>query len=182
MLNKALRAGEMAMVYLAIHKAVHTQNDLTQFALRAGVSRTNLYRAFGSDRRYHSKRGPRLDTAMKVLRALSLRFVVQVARQNLNSCTRETSDRLTRAFKAGETSRITGVLYDTLRVQENVSELAKKTSVGRSALYHAFQDTRRPRLSTVLSFLNVLGLRLEVKPLPVKRFPFGGKPERPVTS
>jgi DNA-binding phage protein len=53
------------------------------------------------------------------------------------------------------------ILYafsDVLRAQENVLEFAEKTVSARPSLYRAFAPPRVPRLSTIVSFLDALGL------------------------
>jgi probable addiction module antidote protein len=72
---------------------------------------------------------------------------------------------LTRAFDTSQIAAIVAAFSDVLRAQENVAELAEKTARERSSLYRAFTPPRVPRLSTVVSFLDALGLRLAVKPL-----------------
>jgi probable addiction module antidote protein len=178
-LNAALRTADAARISAAIDTAIHAQKNITEFALKAGLGRVTLYRVFRSKRR-----GPTLDIVIRVLRVLGFQFVVEFVRQpkisprrsgplrksnvhlELGSNSKRASEYLTRAFKTNKIVPIVAAFSGVLRAQENVVELADRTIRSRTSLYHAFTAPRIPTLGTVLSFLEALGLRLAVKPLP----------------
>ena len=177
-LNAALRTADTRTICAAIGTAVRTSSTVSRLADDVGVNRTTLYRSFRSERG-----GPGLDLTIKILSALGIRFAVEFVRQpkisprrfgplrksdvhlELGSNSRMVARYLTRAFDTSEITAIVAAFSDVLRAQENVVELAEKTAILRSSLYRAFTPPGVPRLSTVVSFLNALGLRLAVKAL-----------------
>jgi probable addiction module antidote protein len=178
-LNAALRTADVRAICAAISEAIRKSSNVSRLADDAGVDRTRLYRSFRS-----GQIGPGLDLTIKILNALGIRFVVEFVRQpktsprrfgpsrksdvhpELGSNSRMVAQYLTRAFDTSEIAAIVAAFSDVLRAQENVMELAERTVRSRSSLYRAFTPPRVPSLSTVVSFLNALGLRLVVKPLP----------------
>ena len=177
-LNAALRTADTRTICAAIGTAVRKSSNVSRLADDVGVNRTTLYRSFRSERG-----GPGLDLTIKILSALGIRFAVEFVRQpkisprrfgplrksdvhlELGSNSRMVARYLTRAFDTSQIAAIVTAFSDVLRAQENVVELADKTVRTRSSLYRAFMPPRVPRLSTVVSFLDALGLRLAVKPL-----------------
>jgi probable addiction module antidote protein len=175
-LNTALRTADVHAICAAIDAAIHKSPNVSSLAEEAGLDRANLYRTFRI-----GQRGPRLDLTIKILSALGFRLVVEFVRQpkispsqfgrsgksdahlELRSNSRLVAQYLTRAFDTSQTAEIVAAFSDVLRAQENVAGLAEKTVVTRPSLYRAFTPPRVPRLSTVVSFLNALGLRLAVK-------------------
>jgi probable addiction module antidote protein len=178
LLNAALRTADTRTICAAIGTAVRKSANVSRLADDVGVNRTTLYRSVRSERG-----GPGLDLTIKILSALGIRLVVAFVRQpkisprqfgrsrksdfhlELGSNSRMVAQYLTRAFDASEIAAIVAAFSDVLRAQGNVMELANKTVRTRSSLYRTFTPPRVPRLSTVVSFLNALGLRLAVKPL-----------------
>jgi probable addiction module antidote protein len=131
---------------------IFATDNVNAFARKAGVDRTALYRGF--------KRKPRLDLVSKVLRGADFRLVVvdhpkRGSKSNL-------SKHFTRAFGTEKITLITKALCETFHAQENVAMFAKEANLRRETLYRAFTATHVPTLSTVLSFLKALGLRLAV--------------------
>jgi probable addiction module antidote protein len=175
-LNAALRTADILPICAVIYTALRKSSDVSSLAKDAGVGRTALYRSFRSKRK-----GPGLDLTIKILSALGIRFVVEFVRQpkinsrrsgpprksdvhlELGSNSRMAAQYLTRAFDTFEIAAIVAAFSDVLRAQGNVVELAGKTVRDRSSLYRAFTPPRIPKLSTVVSFLDALGLRLAVK-------------------
>jgi probable addiction module antidote protein len=174
-LNAALKTADAHRICSAIDAAIHTKNNLSQLAQKAGLDRVSLYRAF------LTTKGPTLDFVVRALDALDFQFVVQVERELpetpanrhplLKSVFRpelrsnsNAAEYLTRAFETCEIKLIVEAFSDTLRAQENVTQLAKRTSRGRTSLYRAFTAPHVPRFSTILVFLDALGLRLAIRP------------------
>ena len=178
-LNAALRTADVRTICAAIGTAVRKSSNVSRLADNAGINRTALYHSFRS-----GQIGPKLDRAINILGAIGVQFVVEFVRQpkisprrfgpspksdvhlELGSNSRIVAQYLTRAFETSEIVAIVAAFSDVLRAQENVMEFAEKTVRTRPSLYRAFTPTRVPSLSTVVSFLNALGLRLAVKPLP----------------
>jgi probable addiction module antidote protein len=178
-LNAALRTADIRTICAAIDTALRKSSNVSRLANDAGVDRTALYRSFRS-----GQKGPRLDFAIDILGAMGVRFVVEFMRQpksrpnpmarsrgpnihiEFRSNSRLIAAYLTRAFETSEIISIVKAFSDVLRAQENVVELADKTVRARQSLYRAFTPPRIPKLSTVVSFLDALGLRFAVKPLP----------------
>jgi probable addiction module antidote protein len=48
---------------------------------------------------------------------------------------------------------------------KGMSEIARKTGLGRESLYKAVDGTRSPKIDTVNKILNACGLALDVKPV-----------------
>jgi DNA-binding phage protein len=136
-----------------------------------------LYRGF------RLERGLALGNMVKVLRVLGFRLIVEVrpevsngeraiesvAEGNPRKNQFATARRFTAAFKKGEMDALVSVFRETLLSQENVAEFASKTIRSRESLYRAFTKNPMPRFSTLLSFLNALGLRFAVRRLPRPR-------------
>lgn len=55
------------------------------------------------------------------------------------------------------------IAVSTLPVQKTMTEIAKKTGLGRQALYNALSDTGNPTLETLTAVLDALGLELTVQ-------------------
>jgi probable addiction module antidote protein len=67
------------------------------------------------------------------------------------------------AFEDGHPLVIAAALGDVARAQ-GMSDIARKTGLGRESLYKALAPDGNPQLSTVLSVLRALGLALRVVP------------------
>jgi probable addiction module antidote protein len=173
-LNEALKTADAHLICSAIDAAIRAQNNVSQLAQKAGLNRVSLYRAF------RTMRGPTLDFVIRTFDALGFQLVVQVGRPvpetspNRHTLWKSLShpelrsnstaaEYLTRAFETSEMDLIVKAFSDTLRAQENVTHLAAGTSMGRTILYRAFTAPHVPRFSTVLIFLDALGLRLAIK-------------------
>jgi DNA-binding phage protein len=148
-LNAAFKTGDRATICSAINALILATGNVSAFALKAGADRSMLYRAF--------KRNPRLDLVLRVLSAADFRFVV-VDHPRIGTKPSLISKRLNRAFDTEEITQIVSAFSQTLR-EQNVSLLAEKANMNRVGLYKCFSIPRVPRLGTVLSFLNALGLR-----------------------
>jgi probable addiction module antidote protein len=174
-LNAAFKTADTHQICAAIDAAIHTQNNISQLARKADLDRVTLYRAF------RRTEGPTLHTVIGALDALGFQFVVQFERQSLEtppnpyarwksrshpelrSNSKLAAKYLTRAFETSEINLIVEAFADTLRAQENVTQLAGKTIMSRTSLYRAFTAPHVPMFSTVVIFLDVLGLRLAIK-------------------
>ena len=180
MINAAFETNDLQLICRAVNIAITRSGGVTEIARDAELDRVTLYRAFGLER------GLGLGNMIKVLRVLGLRLIVEVEvpntrRSNLagegngvvsKRCA-ATARRFTTALKTGEMESLADVFKAALRAQENVTELAGKTNRTREALYRAFTQNPMPRFSTLLSFLNALGLRFAVRPL--------GRPKTPLS-
>jgi DNA-binding phage protein len=155
-LNAAFKTGDPAKICSAIYAMILATDNVAAFALKAGVDRTMLYRAF--------KRNPRLDLVLKVLSAADFKVVV-VDHPKRRTKPSLVSEHLRSAFESEEITLVTKAFRTTLSDQENVVMFAKKANLNRVVLYQSFTAPRVPRLTTVLSFLKALGLRLAVNPL-----------------
>ena len=77
--------------------------------------------------------------------------------------TKAAARRFNIAFTSRKADLLLAAFAESLRLQANVSHFASKTNVSREALYRIFTGPRTPRFTTVLSFLNALGLRFAVR-------------------
>jgi probable addiction module antidote protein len=168
-LEKAFITNDLRRICRAIDAAM-MEYGLTKIAREACVDRSTLFRAFR-----HGK-GPSLHTMVTILRILKVRLVVKVkfklADQNTKRSNRRSDNlrdakksarALTVAFRSGNQCLVSKAFGETLRLQENVSEIARHTIRSREALYRAFSHPRDPQFSTALSFLNALGLRFALE-------------------
>ena len=175
-LNEALASNELERICRAVDDAILQSGRIVEIARAAQINRTTLYRAF------RLQGGPGLDTMIKVLRALGFQLVVElpqavpnsnsnhqlVKRSTLPKEDRQAiaiARRFTAALKTGNTSTLLEVFADALRAQENVAALAKRTTTSRENLYRVFSRNLNPRFSTLLSYVNALGLRFAVRRL-----------------
>ena len=67
------------------------------------------------------------------------------------------------ALEENDPGLIAAALGDIARAQ-GMSQIAKKTGLGRESLYKALSAQGNPEFSTVVKVVNALGLRLQVKP------------------
>jgi DNA-binding phage protein len=177
-LNAALGTGDVSTIFAAFHAAIHRRKNIKEFAINAGLDRTNLYTVFRS-----KTRGPYLDTVIRLLNVLGFQFVVEFVRQpeskknlfafrkldvhpELRSNSKRTSVYLTRAFETAEIVIIVAAFSDVLRAQENIVAFAESITTTAPNLYRSFRAPHVPRFATVVNFLHALGLRLAVRPLP----------------
>ena len=175
-LNAAFATSDLRVICRALDAGILSCSNVTEFSQAAEVDRTTLYRAF------RLKNGPALDTMVKVLRALGFELIVQMQDEaaklqsgserldksgGLNSQSKRATKAAARRFNVAFTSRKANLLLaafaESLRLQANVSHFASKTNVSREALYRLFTGPRSPRFSTVLTFLNALGLQFAVR-------------------
>lgn len=66
------------------------------------------------------------------------------------------------AMEGNDPRHIARALGDVAR-SKGMTEIAKKTGLGRQALYTALSDSGNPTLETLTSVLSVLGLELTVQ-------------------
>jgi DNA-binding phage protein len=154
-LNAAFKTGDRATICSAINAMILETDNVSAFALKAGADRSMLYRTF--------KNNPRFDLVLRVLSAADFRLVV-VDQPKIGTKPSLISKRLNGAFDTEEITQIVSAFSETLRAQRNVAMFAEKSNMNRVGLYKSFSAPRVPRLTTVLSFLNALGLRLAVNP------------------
>ncbi len=152
--------------------------NASKLAHEARIDRSILYRTF------RGQKGPRLLVVVNVLRAAGFRLIVKVERKpkkakpnrfgqgskttahlELRSNPKASAEFLTLACEKFDIGAIVEALESVLRAQENVVEFAKTASLQRQSLYRSFGKSRVPQFSTVIHFLNALGLRLAVVPL-----------------
>ena len=147
--------------------AVVASGGIAKVAQNAEIDRATIYRAF------RRENGPALDTMFRVLHVLGLRLIVEIKltvsseRPHLDMET--TARSLTAAFKSGDLDLAVEALADTLRSQDNVSELARATILSRENLYRAFSFPRVPRFRTVLNFLNAIELQFAIEQQRIER-------------
>ena len=66
------------------------------------------------------------------------------------------------AMEGNDAKHIAGALGDVAR-SRGMSELARKTGLGRQALYTALSESGNPTLETLTAILGALGLELTVR-------------------
>jgi probable addiction module antidote protein len=71
--------------------------------------------------------------------------------------------RLNKAFETADIAEVCGAIDELIRLQ-SISRIAQQSGIERAHLYNAFSSQRGPRLSTVISVLQAIGLQLLVKP------------------
>jgi probable addiction module antidote protein len=167
-LRAAFATNDLRRICSAIDFAV-TRCGVVEVARHADVNRTTLYRAF------RCRNGPALDTMLKVVRVLEFHLTVEAGRISVFPAVNCLSQRapspqatatahsLTAALRSCDPTATIEALGETLRAQENVSELARKTIRWRETLYRTFSYPNVPRFSTVLSFLDALGLQFSIE-------------------
>lgn len=67
------------------------------------------------------------------------------------------------AMEGNDPKHIASALGDVAR-SRGMSEIARKTGLGRQALYNALSENGNPTLETLAAVLNALGLELTVRP------------------
>lgn len=167
-LRAAFATGDFRSIRSAVDEEVR-RAGIMKVAESAKIDRTTIYRAF------RCENGPTLDTMTKVLHVLGCRLLVELKPDASSKGSRleerRTAHSLTLAFGSGDLDLVVGALAEALRAQENVSELARRAVLSRENLYRSFAFPRIPRFRTVLSFLDALGLRLGIEPLPSQNGP-----------
>lgn len=164
-LAAAFKTSDLRSICRSVDAAV-VEEGIAQVARAAKVDRTTIYRAF------RCESGPALGTMVRVLRVLGLRLIVKFepypSAEAPRPVSKTTARSLAAAFRSGDLDLAIEALAETVRSHDNVSELARATSLSRENLYRSFAFPRIPRLRTVLIFLNALGLRLGIERLPSK--------------
>jgi DNA-binding phage protein len=134
-LNAAFKTGDRKVICAAIFAEIHGTGNVSAFALKAGMSRPVLYRAF--------RRNLGFQIVLKVMRGAGYKLAVSGHRE------------LHTAFETENIALIVKALDDALRSLH----LER-----RSPLYRIIRPPIVPRLDAVLSTLNALGLYLAVSP------------------
>ena len=67
------------------------------------------------------------------------------------------------AMEGNDPKHIAGALGDVAR-SKGMTEIARKTGLGRQALYNALSENGNPTLETLTAVLDALGLELSVQP------------------
>ena len=67
------------------------------------------------------------------------------------------------ALQGNDPKHIASALGDVAR-SKGMSEIARKTGLGRQALYNALSENGNPTLETLTAVLDALGLQLSVQP------------------
>jgi probable addiction module antidote protein len=132
-LNAAFKTGDRKVICAAIFAEILGTGNVSAFALKAGVDRTMLYRAF--------KHNPQFDTVLNVMRAANVKLAISG------------HPGLRVAFETEEVALIVKALCDALSAQR-VDRL--------SPLYRIIRPPQVPRLHAVLTTLKALRLRLTV--------------------
>ena len=83
------------------------------------------------------------------------------AAEHLSSAA-DMADYLEAALEDGDASLIAAALGDIARAK-GMTEIARKTGLGRESLYKALSAEGNPEFSTVLKVLQALGLKLHAK-------------------
>lgn len=68
------------------------------------------------------------------------------------------------ALEDGDASLIAAVLGDIARAR-GMTQLARKTGLGRESLYKALSPSGNPEFATILKVIEALGLRLHASPV-----------------
>ena len=66
------------------------------------------------------------------------------------------------AMEGNDPKHIASALGDVAR-SKGMSEIARKSGLGRQALYNALSENGNPTLDTLMAVLNALGLQLTVR-------------------
>ena len=75
---------------------------------------------------------------------------------------RDMADYLEAALEDGDTQLVAAALGDIARAR-GMSQIARKTGMGRESLYKALSPGGNPELSTVLKVVRALGIKLHAK-------------------
>jgi probable addiction module antidote protein len=78
------------------------------------------------------------------------------------SSRQEIADYINHAFETSEIGEICQAIGAVTHLHD-ISDIAKKSSIGRVSVYRAFAGERHPNFKTVLSVLDAMGFRLQVK-------------------
>lgn len=73
------------------------------------------------------------------------------------------ADHINEALKSSEIEAICRAIGDATRLY-NMSDIAKKSGVGRSSIYRSFAGKQLPNLLTVVRVLDAMGLELKIAP------------------
>jgi DNA-binding phage protein len=153
-LNAAFLTGDREKLCVAISAVIMGTGNVSAFALKAGVDRTMLYRAF--------KHNPGFDIVLKFMRAADLKLIA-FDRPEFFLEPSLLSRKISAALDTDDIRLIVKAFREVLHAQENIFRLAEKIDMSRAALYRTFAYPRVPRLGTLLNFLNALNMRLAVK-------------------
>jgi probable addiction module antidote protein len=178
-LNTAFEACDIDRMCQAIGAAAKTHN-ISELARISGVKREIIHRSFAGRGAY-----PNLASTARLLGAMALRLEVVTKRINrLKTISRQRSatrsvgsetqggarfiasipDFLNEAFKSEDLDRIcqaVGAVAKTL----NIAEVARMADIAETTVHRGFAGGgAAPNLTTIVSVLGALGLRLKVAP------------------
>ncbi len=71
------------------------------------------------------------------------------------------SEYLSQVLADGDTNELLVALGHIARVK-GMTEIAKKTGLGRESLYKTFQEGTKPKFETIVKVLDAFGVRLKV--------------------
>lgn len=160
-LQTAFATGDLLRICEAIDRSVVNFSSVTEVSKAAQIDRTTLYRAF------RIKKGPALQTMIRVLHVLGFRLAVEVKKDSKNNANAtRTARAISKALKIGNMELLSQALAITACEQENVTAFAKEAHMSREWVYRLFAGTRLLRFGTLLSYLNALGgLRFSIVPI-----------------
>jgi probable addiction module antidote protein len=78
------------------------------------------------------------------------------------SSRQEIVDYINQAFETSDIGEICQAI-GTVTHLHDISDIAKKSGIARVSVYRAFAGERHPNFKTVLSVLDAMGLRLQVR-------------------
>jgi len=70
-------------------------------------------------------------------------------------------NRINKALQSSDMTAICEAIGEVIR-RHNVSEIARKTGLGRTSIYRSFRGQQFPNLTTVLLVLNAMDFQLKV--------------------
>jgi probable addiction module antidote protein len=78
------------------------------------------------------------------------------------SSRQEIADYINQAFETSDIGEICHAIGAVTHLHD-ISDIAKKSRIGRVSVYRAFAGERHPNFKTVLSVLDAMGFRLQVR-------------------
>ena len=78
------------------------------------------------------------------------------------SSRQEIADYINQAFETSDIGEICQAISAVTHLHD-ISDIAKKSGIARVSVYRAFAGERHPNFKTVLSVLDAMGLRLQVR-------------------
>lgn len=160
-LNRAFRTNSLKRICSALDTVIR-EHGITDVSRAVLVDRVTLYRSF------RIRKGPSQSTLFALLEFFGVELIVEPRCAQRDKSSEESeaalmAKQLTRALRSDNPRLLAATFRSCLQAQPNITQFADRTIRSREALYRLFSQQKNPHFSSVVSFIDALGLQLGVR-------------------